>query len=524
MNRSNSTTTRRTFLGQALGAGAGVTVVSAATGGDRKKPSSTVTAIGSRRELFIDQAMIERLVGQAQRRLHHPLPREQVIRHDADWEGNASGYHTVLQDGDIYRMYYRGWHFEVSRGKLRTPRKPVTCYAESRDGIEWTKPELGLVEFKGSKKNNIILDAIGTHNFMPFVDENPACRPEARMKALAGVKSEGGLFAFQSADGVRWSLISDKPVITNGAFDSGNLAFWDPTIKQYRAYWRYFTAGTTTKENWKPAGNRAIRTGRSTDFLHWGHDANLAYFDSPGEQLYENQVKPYYRAPHILVGFPMRYVERGWSPSMRALPELEKREMRASSTERYGTAITESLLMASRDGVKFERWNEAFLRPGIQRDDSWFYAHQSLAEHVVETRSPLPGAPNELSLYAAAGYWHGKGTRMIRHTLRLDGFVSVSAPMKGGELVTRPLTFTGRRLNLNFASSAAGGLRVEIQTAAGKPIPGFSLEEAETTFGDEIERTAWWKSGSDVGRLAGKPVRLRFVLNDADLFAFRFVG
>jgi len=110
-----------------------------------------------------------------------------------------------------------------------------------------------------------------------------------------------------------------------------------------------------------------------------------------------------------------------------------------------------------------------------------------------------------------------------RYTLRLDGFVSIKAPLSGGELVTRPVTFTGRSLTVNFATSAAGDLRVELQDSDGSPLPGFTLEDADPAFGDAIERTLHWRAGSDVSSLAGRPVRLRFVLRDADLYAFRFV-
>jgi hypothetical protein len=107
--------------------------------------------------------------------------------------------------------------------------------------------------------------------------------------------------------------------------------------------------------------------------------------------------------------------------------------------------------------------------------------------------------------------------------LRLDGFVSVSAPMSGGELLTKPITFTGNKLQLNFATSAAGSIQVEIQDAEGKPVPGFTLADAEPQFGDSIERAVTWKNGSDVSTLAGKAVRLRFVMKDADLYALQFV-
>ncbi len=508
----------------ALGLASAGSTVLGSTAGAGEDLEKVVIDIGSRRELFVDDFLVEALTGEAQLRLHHPTPREVAIVHDAPWEGSSSGYHTVFQDGDLYRMYHRGSHLDVSKGKLSSGRhKPFYCYAESTNGIHWKKPELGIVEFDGSKKNNIFLEGLGTHNFAPFKDDNPDCPSDARYKALAGIKSEGGLFAFKSADGIHWSLISEKPVITNGAFDSQNLAFWDSTAGKYRAYWRTFTAGVTEQKEWKPSGYRAVRTGTSSDFLHWGDDADLTYVDSPDEHLYTNQVGPYYRAPHILIGFPTRYVERGWSDSMRALPDPENRELRASASLRYGTALTEGLLMASRDRVKFKRWNEAFLRPGIERPGTWQYGHQYIAWHVVETKSSLPGAPNELSLYATEGYWHGKGGTLRRYTLRLDGFVSIHGPMRGGEFLSRPLKFTGSKLALNCATSAAGSVRVEIQDLDGKPHAIFSLADCPPHFGDTIERIVTWKNGTDVGSLAGRPVRLRFELKDADLYSFRFM-
>ena len=481
--------------------------------------------IGARRELFVDDHLIESL-RDARRQLHHPVPREVAIVHDAPWEGAGSGYHSVIRDGDLYRMYYRGSALGVEDGKLKLGTE-VYCYAESRDGITFTKPDLGLHEHvlsdrHGSKQNNIIWTGVGTHNFAPFLDSRADCPPQSRFKALGGLASEGGLFAFHSADGIHWSLLHDKPVVTKGAFDSQNLAFWDATAGVYRAYFRTFTEGVTTGKVWKPAGYRAIRTATSRDFLTWENEADLTYKDSPAEHLYTNQIAPYFRAPHLLIGFPTRYVERGWSESMRQLPQRDEREQRAAAHLRYGTALTEGLLMASRDGVHFERWNEAFLRPGPERPDTWLYGQQYIAWHAVETKSSLPGAPNELSLYASEGSWHGKGNAIRRYTLRLDGFVSISAPMRGGELITKPLIFQGDQLTINFATSAAGEIRVEIQDADGQPLPGFALDDCEPVFGDSLDRTVTWKQGSDVGGLSGKPVRLRFVLRDADLYSLKF--
>jgi hypothetical protein len=316
----------------------------------------------------------------------------------------------------------------------------------------------------------------------------------------------------------------EQPVVSDGAFDSQNLAFWDPLAGRYRSYFRTFTEGVTTAKVWQPQGFRAIRTATSPDFLTWENAADLVYEDSPVEHLYTNQVAPYFRAPQLLVGFPTRYIERGWSDSMRALPDPQQREDRAAAHLRYGTALTEGLLMSSRDGVHFERWNEAFLRPGPERTETWIYGPQFIAWNAVETPSALPGAPPEMSLYASEGSWHGPGNALRRYTLRLDGFVSVNAPLSGGELLTRPIRFSGSQLALNFATSAAGDIRVEIQDADGQALPGFRLEDCSPVFGDTLERTVTWSGGSDVSGLAGRAVRLRFVLRDADLYAFGFGG
>ena len=521
---------RRTFLVSSTVAAGGVSRLMFSASAQPATHEGPVD-IQSRRELFVDAALIAELRDGARQQLHSPVPREIVLEHDAPWEGTGCGYHSVFQDGDRYRMYYKAWHLEVSDGKVTTDRHPLfCCYAESPDGIRWSKPALGLYDFQGSAENNIVMVSgvqgplnVDAGHPAVFRDENPAAAEDARYKAILRSEKPGGLLPFKSPDGIHWTPMTDAPILSGlGAFDSQNLAFWDPVPGKYRAYWRIFTEGVTTAETWKPGGYRAIRTAESDDFVHWGPYTDLTYEDSPDEHLYVNQIKPYHRAPQLLLGFPVRYIDRGWSASMRKLPELEQREARAKGSERYGTALTESLVMVSRDGYHFTRWNEAFLRPGIERPGTWHYGQQYLAWHLVETRSELPGAPDELSLYAVERYWHGPGSALRRYTLRLDGFVSIHAPMSGGVLVTKPMVFAGNALHLNFATSAAGLIRVEIQTPDGTPITGYTLEDSEDLFGDTIDRSVSWKSGVEVGALTGQPVRLLFELRDADLYAYQF--
>jgi len=439
-------------------------------------------ALCSRRELLVDRFLIERLSGGAKLVLHHPVPREVVLVTNKPWEGNTCGYFTIFRDGPIYRMYYRGSHSARKRH-----HRELTCYAESKDGIHWKRPSLGLFSFKGSKDNNIVWDGVGTHNFTPFKDPNPNCKPDEKYKALGrgAVNGKSVLFAFKSSDGIHWSLMCKDPVITKGAFDSQNLAFWDPIRKEYREYHRDFRNG-----------KRDIRTGTSKDFRNWTDPVWLRYPGAPSEHLYTNQIMPYYRAPHIFIGFPTRYMpDRG--------------------------SLTEGLFMTSRDGLTFLRWTEAFVRPGLNRE-KWHNRSNYIWWGLVETKSDLPGAPNDLSLYVNEGYYEGGSTSIRRYTIRIDGFVSVNAPMAGGELLTKPFTFEGDALFMNYSTSAAGSIRVELQDASGKPLPGFALSDCPVIYGDTVEGRIRWKRNASLAPLAGKPVRMRVVLRDADLYSFRF--
>lgn len=467
--------------------------------------------IGSRLELMIDDYLVEEFMGSAALKLHHPVTREIVIAHDAPWEGGGSNYHTVFQDGELYRMYYRGADFDLADGKLTQGHPQVTCYAESKDGLVWTKPNLGLFEFEDSKDNNIIwMTEPSTHNFAPFKDANPDARDDQRYKALASSANGKGLAAFVSPDGIRWQLLTETPVITEGAFDSQNLAFWDATRGEYRAYYRDFRDGF-----------RDIRTSTSKDFVNWEGGDWLEYSDAPREHLYTNQIQPYPRAPHLFVGLPTRYTDRGDAGIWDELPEAEHRELRSGVKPRYGTALTDLVLMSSRDGARFHRWNEAFLWPGPERAGSWNYGHLYTACGLVRTAPGIEGTPDEFSIYGTEGGWTA-GAKLRRYTMRIDGFASINAKTEGGEMRTVPLTFEGSEIVLNFSTSVVGWIKVVIRDVDHNEIEGFGIDDAIPIFGDSLERKARWKGDPELSKLAGKPVRLRFVLKEADLYSFQF--
>jgi len=111
---------------------------------------------------------------------------------------------------------------------------------------------------------------------------------------------------------------------------------------------------------------------------------------------------------------------------------------------------------------------------------------------------------------------------LARYSLRLDGFGSVSAPYAEGEMLTKPIVVTGKRLVLNNSTSANGSIYVELQTADGEPIPGYTLEECKLMVGDSLERLVEWQTTNDLSVLTGQAVRIRFVMRDADIFTLQF--
>ena len=141
---------------------------------------------------------------------------------------------------------------------------------------------------------------------------------------------------------------------------------------------------------------------------------------------------------------------------------------------------------------------------------------------LIETKSAIEDAPPEISFYATEHTLQENGAALRRYSLRVDGFVSLHAPLVGGELTTKPLTFAGNQLTLNVSTSAAGSVRVEIQNSDGEPFPGFSLADCDAMYGDGMERTVVWKGNPGLGAHAGKPVRLRFELKDSDVFSYQF--
>jgi hypothetical protein len=456
-------------------------------------PRDTVLDLGTLRELMVDRFLVEKLSGAALV-LERPHDEGIVLRFDKPWEGAFCGYATVLQDGPLFRLYYRG----LPRSGQDGSGAEVTCYAESKDGIVWIKPELGLFDIDGSKANNVVLAGMPpfSHNFSPMIDTRPGVSGSERFKALAGTAASG-LFAFVSGDGIHWRKPRDKPVLTQGAFDSQNVPFWSELERCYLCYLRV-----------SPQGIRQVARATSPDFVTWSEPVLMTCGERPIEHLNTNQTSPYFRAPHLYVGIAARFF-----PGRQVLTADQAKAIGVDPG--YFHDCSDAVLLTSRGGSRFDRtFMEGFLVPGIGAEN-WVSRTNYPARNVVQT------GPHEMSFYVNQNY--GQATSHFRrYSLRLDGFACVRAGYDGGELLTRPLRFSGKELSLNFATSAGGGIRVEIQNLDGRPRPGFGLEDSIELIGNEIHRVAQWRSGGDLSSLHGQAVRLRFVMKDASLYALQF--
>ena len=448
--------------------------------------------VGERWEPLVDRFLVDRLDG-ATHRLHSPTRREVVFEGAAPWENCVAGCYNFVRDEVRILLYYRG-AIPLDKPKGDTKDDQITCVAVSGDGVHFERPSLGLFDFDGSSENNIIWRGIQSHNLCAFRDENPLCPPEARFKAVGGhprkwPPTEPSLYGLASPDGLHWQLLQETPLDIPGNFDTVNVAFWDPQTGRYRLFSRYL------EEREPDIKVRAIQSCESEDFIHWSKPVPHQYDDGvPWEHLYTNATVPFPGAEHILLSFPMRFV-----------PE---RTRETEGMDYPAKGVSDAVMMSSRDGVHWDRsFLAAWARPGPD-PRNWTHRSQTPAVGIIAT------GPDEWSMYVAENYgWDTN--RLRRVTLAPMRFASVHADYAEGEFLTRPLTFSGKRLHLNYATSAVGGLRVDVLRPDGTPVDGLSTPEA--LFGDELDAPAL-----DLSAVAGTPVRLRFRLKDADLYALRF--
>lgn len=529
-------------------------IAAAALGAAIASAASAPLQVGSRLQVLWDDHVVDISLTTASRLVHHPEYAGVALTHDKPWEGDGCDYHCIVPDhdgkGDFLRMYYNscaigcGWKDVRKRFAANSVR---IGYAESRDGgVTWVKPELGIVNFNGSKRNNCILDSTsnehGWDNFFVFKDTNPACPPDERYKGIGaffaamnadgsaampapgdpvvvesgGKKFDRGLWCFLSADGIHfrrgWLLTRA------GAFDTLNVGFWDSVRGVYHLYLRGYHH--VKEERNGDLTLRDVRHCESKDFKTWTEPALLDF--GPGVEdysLYTNVIEPYFREPSIFIGFPSRYVQRkAWTANYDRLPSVEKRRWRMDHGHpRFGLALTDCVFVFSRDGQRFFREEDAFMRPGPENGGNWVYGDCYLARTLVKTPSPFgEGGDDEISLYAFDRHWTGLASRLHRYRLRQDGFISRHATYAGQKVVTKPLVFTGHEMLVNFSTSARGRIFVTLRDEAGSALRSVEL------FGDKVDRVVDFEEGGKLSGFAGRAVTVEFDMSDADLYSFRF--
>jgi hypothetical protein len=237
----------------------------------------------------------------------------------------------------------------------------------------------------------------------------------------------------------------------------------------------------------------------------------MRYEPPQTEHFYTNQTQPYFRAPHLYLATAARF-----APGRSALSIEET--VALGVPERYARAArdtTDPVLLTSRDGETYDQtFRESLVPPGL-RPEEWISRSNYPLLNLVQT------GHEEMSFYIQHDYG-APSAHVRRYSWPLDRIASVSAGFEGGEFVTRPLVFEGGRLHLNFSTSAVGSIQVEIQDEAGKPVPGFALEDSTPLLGNRLDRIVTWGDRDDLAALAGKVVRLRFAMKGADLYSMRF--
>ena len=480
--------------------------------------------IGTNRQLFLDEFWVSN-ANNISRKLHSPDRREPVIEADHPWEKGFVGFSTTSYDGEKYRMWYKCEDSSIIGVPMHSYRKQA--YAESDDGINWNKPLLRQVEFEGSMENNLLAANPGVVG----LDKNPDAKKDERFKAFKIVRDQpklpkdpnnltwqekldqrrtrsSGIVAMASPDGINWHQMYKEPILNEWPFDSENLYFWDQWTGQYRGYTRGIA---NHNPNVDPStveseighefygGVRWVRHTTSTDFKNWSPLKNIETGATPFEHLYTNYCWPYERAPGTYLMFPSRYVAH-------RMPDPDWFD---------GPGVNDIVFLSSRDGVNFDRgFMEAFIRPGLDKRN-WHERGIYFLHGIFQT------SPTELTMYVGE-HLKTPGVHIRRYTIRPDGFVSVNAGYCGGEFTTRPFTFEGNQLELNYSTSAVGSVKVEIQDYKGNAIPGFSLADCPKMFADLIDGKVTWDNEGDLSSLSGKPIRLRFSLMDADIYAFKF--
>ncbi len=475
--------------------------------------------LNQEREFFWDDYLIDTEKTTATHLLMHPQRIDQCFTFDQGYEPLSMAYPCIVKDDTGYKMYYL-----TSYPVLPDQRIPRSYEAvlESSDGLHWTRPHLNIFEHPELEQNNVVVNYIND-GLCVFYDTNPNCAPDEKYKAVGQMLRKDGdnyvreLHSRTSADGYHFTeprLITDK-----GSFDSLNTVFWKDG--RYVCYMRHLRSSHDGE-----GMVRDVSVIYSTDFQNWTDPQPITYRDEEDYQMYTNNIFPYERGPQRLIGLPLRYVERKeWTPNCDAIGshDIKKQAIERGSL-RVGVAVTDSLFMTSRNGEDWTRYTSAFMSPGLEHEHNWIYGDTELAYGLIDS------GQGTYYLYSTDyTLSHDFPKKLARYEIRKDGFACMAADAAERVIVTKPLIFTGSNLHLNFETSAAGSIYVEVLTPEGEPLSPVSVE----VYGNSIDRSVCFATGpnidetttaptTDFAAFAGQPVCLRFKLREAKLYSLWF--
>lgn len=506
---------RRTLLRAAGLTAAAPTLALAAPLGAAAGPSPRTTAaataataydpdLGGATELFIDAHRVESAVN-VSREVHpgtkmvnpHTGHRVMVPYGENPWEPTRNQlYGSVIFDTDeqIFKMWYR---------TLLPNGQPRICYATSEDGYRWEKPDIGVVTFEGSFKNNISLNMDIASVLKDPRDEDPS-----RRYKLFGHGS-GGYNVVFSADGLRWH--SRQVVMPDGDTCSAN---YDPVTGRFIATMRHphprvrvaYLSTSTDFVTWSPW--ELISTGDERGDLLAKSEPWVTDVAKADEQIYAHPVIPYEGA---YIGLPWIFQYTGGNgPGGNAdghvRPQLAFSRDLVNWVRDDRTFLIDSGPAGSFDSGIIQGTTNDFV---IKDDKVWLY-------------------------YAGFNTSHGgplaqKRVAIGLVTWRLDGFASMAnGGDEPGVLTTRPVLVGGNQLHVNADLTSqvrsGGQLRVEVLDAAGAAIPGYGVDDAVLIRGDRIDSCVRWRGGTDLAALRGREVKLRFHLAGGDLYSYYFSG
>ena len=452
---------------------------------------SQIEILDQEAELFVDDVNIRFASGVNQTLHQAEKLTNPVIRPEKPWESNGTYlYGTVLRDEQTgkFRMWY-------SSGGL--------AYAESDDGINWTRPELNDV-LRNGQPTNLLLTGSNL-NFLIYDPDDPD--PAYRYKLLDNTSTRN-FVGYHSADGLAWNPYPQTPLIEGGSEIANG--FRDPVTGRYVAFVRPYAPQPYPSG---PEQTRMVAMTTSDDFVNWTDLEVILEPDSIDNAWANNESER--TEFYSMAGFRYGNQYLGLLPVFRITDIYDDPEPRQS---RYEGPI-DVQLVSTRDGSNWQRTEPR--TPVITTGPSAFDngAILNIANQPVIVGDEI------FYYYTAMNTTHGgtrppKGITIGLAKWRLDGFASLDAGDLGGFVETTEWVTQGDLTQLVINADATdGSIRVEVVDENGVIYDGYSVLDSDVVTGDSVRHVVSWTEHA--GLPDGEVFRLRFYMENASIYSYR---